>query len=217
MKNIIYNVFHTFYVLLGKLKCNCYLICFKIRDRVSPPREDSILFVAHPDDEVLFFNKYILENKPYIVLMYTGWSLKRFKDFLKVMKHYGVRFRAYSTYSREPYDYKSVRRVTERHIASCLKIGDFKTVLTHNQDGDYGHVAHRVVHESVVKVCADKPFEILCPVSVEDVGKYPLSPEELENKKYIFDTMYKSEAWVMTEEEALTPIWFKNEKLERIN
>ena len=216
MKIAIYKLFHCIYVFVGKLICNSELITKKIYDYINPPKEKSILFVAHPDDDTLFFDRYIKENKPYIVLLYTGWSIRRFKDFIKVMNHYGVRFRAYATYSRPPYDYKSVRRVTEKHIKSCLKIGNFKTVLTHNREGEYGHIAHKVVHESTIKVCKDKTYEIWCPVSVYEISKYPLSTEEIEKKRFIFENLYKSEAWVMTEEEAKTPVWFKNEMLERI-
>ena len=36
-------------------------------------------------------------------------------------------------------------------------------------------------------------------------------------KKYIFENLYVTEKWVMTEEEAGTPIWFHNERLKRID
>ena len=217
MKKIIKSALHIVYILIGKIVCNYKLLKHIIHDKKNPPEDEAILFVAHPDDDALFFNKFIIENKPYIVLLYTGWSLKRLKDFERVMNHYGVRFRAYATLSKYPYDYKGVRKATEKHIAKCLKIGNFKTVATHNSTGEYGHTAHRVVHESVFKVCKNKNYEMLCPVSVDEIGNYPLSEAELEKKRIIFDEFYKSEAWVMTEEEAKTPIWFKNEKLEKID
>ena len=216
MKKTIKTIIHYIYIFLGKINCNLMLLRLIIKDRFDPPKEEAILFVAHPDDDALFFNKFIEKNKPYVVLMYTGWSLRRIKDFKKVMKLYGVRYRAYATLSKEPYDYTGVRRKTEKHVADCLKIGDFKTVVTHNSTGEYGHTAHRVVHESVFKVCKGKSYEMICPVSVDEIGNYPLSEAELEKKTMIFEKLYSSEAWVMTEEEAKTPIWFKNEKLETV-
>ena len=203
-------------MFLGTVICDCITLFCRIIDRIKPPKTTSVLFVAHPDDDVLFFNKFILENKPYVVLLFTGWSIIRLKDFFKVMKHYGVRFRPYATISSNAYDDTKRRKKTEKHIQSSLKTGNYKTVLTHNSSGEYGHPTHKLVHECVVKVCDGKPYVILCPVSVEEIGDYPLSQGDVEMKKKIFETMYKSEAWVMTDEAAGTPVWFKNEKLERI-
>ena len=215
MKKILYNLLHFFYYFFGAAFCNCVLMILKIRDCFNPPKEESILFVAHPDDDALFFNNYIEENKPYVVLLFSAWSFRRIKDFFKVMKYYGVRFRVYASVSKDAY-YSSVRRrITERHISSCLKIGQFNTIVTHNSTGEYGHPTHMLVHECVVKVCADKPYEIICPVSLERIGSYPLTQDEIDKKHMIFQTMYKSESWVETEEEAGTPIWFFNEKLEK--
>ncbi len=216
MKKVLKSILHIIYIFVGKIVCNFKLLKHIIRDEKNPPEEEAILFVAHPDDDALFFNKFIIENKPYVVLLYTGWSLKRLKDFENVMNHYGVRFRAYATLSKYPYDYKEVRHITEKHIKKSLKTGNFKTVATHNSTGEYGHTAHKVVHESVFKVCENNNYEMLCPVSVDEIGNYPLSEEELIGKRMIFEDYYKSEAWVMTEEEAKTPIWFRNEKLERV-
>ena len=211
------KLFHDIYYILGKIICNCVLAFRKIIDVVSPPETDSILFVAHPDDDTLFFNKYILENKPYVVLLFTGWSIKRFKDYLKVMKHYGVRYRAYATLSADAYNNSKRRALTEKHIASSLNTGNYKTVLTHNSTGEYGHSTHKLVHECVVKVCENKPYDILCPVGISEISNYPLTQEEVEQKAFIFKTMYKSEAWVMTDEAAGTPVWFYNECLKRFN
>ena len=216
MKSFINRIAHRLYMLIGTIFCNCVLTICKIRDKFSKSKSDSILFVAHPDDDALFFNKYILQNKPYVVLLFTGWSIKRLKDFFKVMKHYDVRFRPYATISANAYDNYKRKNKTKKHIAFCLKTCNYKTVLTHNSTGEYGHPTHRLVHECVMNVCRDKSYEIICPVGVDEIGKYPLTEDEIEKKKYIFETMYKSEAWVMTDDAAGTPIWFFNEKLEKI-
>ena len=217
MKKKMYNILHRLYYISGKIICALLLMIYTIRDKVNPPKGDSILFVAHPDDDALFFNKYIQKNKPYVVLLFTGWSLIRLKDFFKVMKFYGVRFRVYSTLSSHAYDNEKIRNITEKYIISCLKTGNYKTVVTHNSTGEYGHDTHKLVHECVMKVCENKPYEIYCPVSVEEIGNYPLTEDEIKIKRMIFETMYVTESWVITEEEAKTPIWFFNEKLEKIN
>ena len=216
MKKILHNIIHETYYISGIIICNCILSICKIRDKINPPKEDSILFVAHPDDDALFFNKYIQENKPYVVLLFTGWSIIRMKDFFKAMKFYGVRFRPYATLSSHAYESIKRRKKTEKHIETTLKTGDFKTVVTHNSSGEYGHDTHKLVHECVIKVCSNKDYEIFCTVDVNEIGKYPLTQEELEIKRKIFEKIYITETWVMYEEEAGTPVWFYNEQLEKI-
>jgi len=210
---------HSIYVFAGKLLCNCSLVYWEIRDKISPPKADSILLVAHPDDDTLFFHTFIKEHKPYVVLLFTGWSLRRLPDYKKTMKYYGVRFRAYATVSDGAYYDSNRREVTKKHIRKCLNLGSFKTIAFHNAAGEYGHNTHKLVHEAVIEVCSEikENHELLCPVKLPEIGNYPLSEKEKQDKKYIFENFYVTEKWVMTQEEAGTPIWFNNERLEKID
>lgn len=208
---------HTVYCFLGICFCKISLLLWTVRDRLRPPETDVILFVAHPDDEVMFFHSFIKMNKPYIVVLFTGWSIRRFVDFLKVMKYYGVRYRIYPTESKDAYLDSKRTRVVSRHIKKCLEISSFKTVVTHNSNGEYGHQSHILVHESVLKMTEQKGYNVLCPVDASSIEGHPLSEENMREKKYIFTSLYKSESWVMDDYDAGTPVWFYNEKLEKVN
>ena len=212
------KLIHTMYVFFGTIFCRICLIYWKLRDKISPPDTDSVLFVAHPDDDTLFFHTFIKEHNPYVVLLFTGWS-RRLLDFFKVMRNYGVKYRAYPTVSAGAYTDRKRREVTKKYIGNCLKIMRFKTIAFHNSEGEYGHGTHKLVHEAVMEVCAEnsEDYERLCPVPLSEIGNYPLSGKEKQEKKYIFENMYVTEKWVMAEEEAGTPIWFNNERLERID
>ena len=211
------KLLHKLYMILGSLLCDVYLICWNIRDRVSPPRTDAVLFVAHPDDDALFFHTVIQEKKPYVVLLFTGWSVRRLHDFFKAMKFYGVRCRAYPTVSSDAYYDERRRRKTERHVRHCLMLGRFSVILTHNATGEYGHSTHKLVYEAVMRQCADwKGLTVLCPVAGDVIKKYPLNDAQLESKRYIFEHIYTTETWVMTDEAAGTPIWFYHEKVEEV-
>ena len=206
---------HPIYRMAGHTVCWLFRCRAVLRDWVSPPDSDGILFVAHPDDDALFFHTFLVSEKPYVVLLFTGWSLRRLPDFFKAMKYYGVRCRAYSGFAEGMYDYEKKRKRTEKRIQSCLKIGKFSKVLTHNASGEYGHQAHRLVHEAVVDSCRDGEA-IFCPVHKAEIERYPLCPEDLKEKEYVFTHICRSEAWVMTDEAAGTPVWFTHERLEKI-
>ncbi len=201
------KVLHKLYCFVGWLFCNFCLLWWKLRDKITPPETDSVLFVTHPDDDTLFFHSFIKEKKPYVCLMTTGYSLRRLPCFFKTMKHYSVRYRAY------PLGAKDKRTdLLEKHVKDVLKIKNFDNIATHNENGEYGHEEHKRVHNAVFAVAKGK--KIFCPADRSEIENYPISDEKIEEKRYIFNNFYTTEAWVLDEEEAGTHVWVIHEHLE---
>ena len=205
---MIKRVIRKVYEIIGVFLCSLCLVWWGIRDRLCPIKTDSVLFVAHPDDDTLFFHTFITENKPYVCLMTLGYSLKRMPDFIRVMRHYGVRFRAYPLSSRT----KQIN-LLKKQVRAVLKLADFKTVATHNKTGEYGHEEHIRVHDAVISVCENKT--VLCPVDRSKIEKFSISNERILEKRFIFESFYKSERWVLDETAAGTPVWITHEQLEK--
>ena len=105
---------------------------WKGRDLLFPPKEKAILFVAHPDDDTLFFHSFIKEHKPYVVLCTAGWSLRRLPCFFKAMKRYGVKYRAYDLDTRD-------KRIDllERIVKDILKLGPIWVPVDAKRIGNY--------------------------------------------------------------------------------
>ena len=192
---------HYVYYLLGYIVHTVLLLFWRVRDKLLPPKEDAILFIAHPDDDTLFFHSFIKEHKPYVVLMTDGWSLRRLPCFMKAMKKYRVKYRAYNLKSRD-------ERIDllERYIEEAYKTGDYNTICTHNSTGEYGHEMHVKVHDAVKKVIGSK---ILVPVDKEHISAFSLSEEEKLEKEIIFKTIYTTELFVLDQYKE----WVDNEKL----
>ena len=184
--------------------CKTILLVCVIRDRLNPPKEDTLLVVTHPDDDVLFFHTAIKEYNPYIVLMATGWSIKRLIGFLKTMSYYGVKFRPYDTSTTS----KHLEKAFSKQVKSVYNCGNFKRCLTHNSTGEYGHRNHKLVHNCVIK---NVDCEIYVPVSAERITHYPLDNETINEKKKIFEDFYVTETFVIDEYKE----WLENEQLER--
>ena len=191
-------------MLLGHCVCRIILVFCVIRDRLNPPKEDTLLIVTHPDDDTLFFHTKIKEYKPYVALMVTGWSLKRLFDFMKVMKYYGVKFRPYDTVEDKPFTEKKITK----QVKEVYKTGNFKRCLTHNSTGEYGHRNHKLVHNCVIK---NVDCEIYVPVSAERITHYPLDNETINEKTRIFNDFYVTEIFVIDEYKE----WLEHEQLER--
>ncbi len=192
---------HKLYVALGMLLNNIRLVYWRVRDKVSPPKEKTVLFVAHPDDDTLFFHRFIKEHKPYVVLLTTGWSLRRYPCFKKVMKYYGVKYRAYNLHSR---DKRS--SLLKSYISEVLTLINPNTCLTHNAEGEYGHEMHRRVHLAVKELYKG---ELLVPALDKDIECFPLEKNLIDEKIMIFNKYYTTELFVLDEYKK----WVINEKL----
>lgn len=195
------------YKCIGHIFCRICLIYWKLRDKLFPPKEDSILFVAHPDDDTLFFHGFIKDHKPYVVLLMTGWSLRRLFCFFKVMKHYGVKYRAYDLVSADStkLERKWMCRL-KKQVQESYDIGCFQMCATHNAEGEYGHPSHKAVHQAVMSIIDCK---VLVPETESELMKWPLSRDDREEKVELFRKLYYTEAWVIDE----LPGWVNNENL----
>lgn len=198
MKTILHNI----YLIIGHIFCRCCLVYWNIRDFLFPPKEHTVLFVAHPDDDTLFFHTFIKEQKPYVCLCTTGWSLRRLPCFFKAMRHYGVRFRAYDLHTRDT----RIKRL-EEIVCDVFSLGHFALCATHNADGEYGHEMHVRVHNAVIK---KTKIPVICPTPKEVIEKHPLPLDIIKEKEYIFKNIYVTETWVLDE----NTIWVNNEYLE---
>lgn len=198
---MIKKIIRKIYKLLGLFYNKICCIFWNLRDRVKKPDEKAILFVAHPDDDTLFFHTFIKEHKPYVVLLTTGWSLRRYPCFKKVMKYYGVKYRAYNLESRD----KRVE-LLEKYVNEMLTLLKPQICASHNAEGEYGHEMHVNVHNVVRKLVNCKFF---VPASDDDIVNYPLCDGIIKEKTMIFNIFYTTEIFVLDQYSK----WVENEKL----
>lgn len=198
------DLLHPIYKFAGHCLCRIIILFCVLRDKLHPPKEDTLLVVTHPDDDTLFFHTKINEYKPYVALMVTGWSLKRLFDFIRVMNYYGVKFRPYDTVEDMPYTEERILK----QVKAVYAAGDFKRCLTHNSSGEYGHRNHALVHKCVIN---NVDCEVFVPVSKERIKMFPLDEETVTEKTMIFNEFYKTETFVIEQYNE----WLVNEQLER--
>ena len=196
------RVFHYIYVLLGHIICKICLAYWNARDVLSQPKEQSVLFIAHPDDDTLFFHTFIKKNKPYVVLLTCGWSLRRMPCFFKAMKYYGVKYRVYDLEAND----KNVM-ILKRVISRILANRHIKYCVTHNKEGEYGHEMHKRIHDVVIS-CAKIP--VMAPVMRDRIRNFPLDNRSVEEKRHLFLSIYTTEKWVLEQ----YSLWVMNEKIE---
>lgn len=198
------KILHDFYMLVGKVYYEFANLYWTIRDRLVKRTESSILFCAHPDDDTLFFYTYIKEHKPYVALMTTGWSFIRLRGFQRAMRAYGVRCRAYDMTSRD----ENVALIRKR-IRHILSLGHFELCVTHNAEGEYGHMMHKQLHNAVL---AEADIPVYTSELKDELAKYPLSDEVKAEKIAFINKYYREENWIITEHAN----WVAHEHLIRV-
>ncbi|MCQ2479413.1 MAG: PIG-L family deacetylase [Clostridia bacterium] len=164
------------------------------------------MFVSHPDDDVLFFNRVMKNEKPYVVLLTTGFSIIRMKEFKKAMKYYGLR---YNYYDFETADEREEKLCAI--IAKELRDGNFLKCYSHSPYGEYGHAMHKRVGKAVIKTAECPVFTTVHPDAIDDKSNR-LTESELKEKVEIFETIYKSQDFVLDH----YPQWVQNEKITEV-
>ena len=114
----------------------------------------ALVMVAHPDDCVIFAYSYVHNHPEHAwticYLTYTEWEPRgqEFKEFWQ-RRNIPTIFLGY----RDDYHDIENKQLSFDHHQASKEIGNlckrFDLVLTHNQQGDYGHPHHVFVHQAV--------------------------------------------------------------------
>ena len=108
---------------------------------------DKLMIVAHPDDEALFGGAELLtHSKEYKVIAVDEsqnpvrkGEFKASKAFIGIDEYeHWTGFKGGEDYHREKLIYELLRVLREK---------DWKKVVTHNKQGEYGHPRHRALHD----------------------------------------------------------------------
>lgn len=120
---------------------------------------DSIMIVAHPDDEILWGGSHLLDGNYLVVCITAGDNATRAKEFLKVMKEtndIGIML-GYpdKTFFRRN-SWHSISDNISEAVTKLLALKKWKAIVTHNPEGEYGHIHHVMTSNIVTDIYKDK-------------------------------------------------------------
>lgn len=160
---------------------------------------DKILFVAHPDDEIIFFGSCLLREPGWLVVCVTGGRNRtRAREFAGAMREVNAAWVMWNF--SDGMDITWNRRKLVSKISKVLETGTlWKKVVTHNAEGEYGHWQHKQLHRAVADAYRGGSLWI----SVESAGLAEvenLLPMDLQqSKREIIRRFYPSQEFVLTE------------------
>jgi hypothetical protein len=116
---------------------------------------DKLLIVAHPDDETLWGGANLLSEPGWLVVVSTHqYNDERAAEFFRTMSYANVtQYKMYDTddiYTDDPDEADELYDNSDFETGlKELATKDWKIVLTHNEQGEYGHGHHKKVHRMV--------------------------------------------------------------------
>lgn len=196
---------HKFFQILYREIMRIYTVCFYIiKYKVATPKLDiekinKIIFVAHPDDEILSMGNFIMKNSEnMLVVSFTnGGNITRLKEFKRAMEALNIQYQIWNF--TDAIDYKWNEKKALKKINKILSLKEeWEMVITHNTEGDYGHFQHKEVSRLVRK--AYKGNKLFTPILSKSLfnDKNKLKTKEAKEKREFFEKYYKSQKHILT-------------------
>ncbi len=138
---------------------------------------DKLMVIAHPDDDILWGGSELIHEDYLVVCITCGSDERRKKEFETVMERTNdvyVMLGYPDKTKGERDNWDSVRDDIISDLENIYNLKKWNKILTHNKDGEYGHIHHKMTNTIVTDI-----------VSKEDLyyfGKYH-SKKELQEKE----------------------------------
>lgn len=118
-------------------------------------KPNKLMVVAHPDDETLFGGaQLILQNNWKVICVTNGDNPVRRAEFESVMFITKSQFEIWSYYDEQfvPLDEIDLAKDLDR----VVRKQKWNKIVTHNQDGEYGHLHHKQIHQLMRKIVGEQ-------------------------------------------------------------
>lgn len=166
---------------------------------------EDVMIIAHPDDETLWAGDLITKKKFLIICLTNGDNPQRKKEFEQAMQmsdNYGVMLRYPDNPNHKKSDWSKVKDQVRGDMRYLLSYKNWKSIVTHNPDGEYGHIQHKFTSMIVTNICSekdltDKLYYFGKYYSIKNLSTYAVQPtltiDEINAKDYIMSLCYPSQ------------------------
>lgn len=124
-------------------------------DSLNIDSTTKLMIVAHPDDDIIWGGSHLIDDNYLVVCITCGTNQTRVEEFEKVMEKtndkyimldYPDRTNGKRDNWNEVYDY------IKNSLNTIINYKDWDTVVTHNPDGEYGHIQHKMTSKIVTSL-----------------------------------------------------------------
>lgn len=182
---IILSIFGPYYIYA----LNNYSI--NLND-VNKTKANKLMIVAHPDDELIWGGGHLVSDKYLVVCITCGFNEKRTKEFTKAMmdiKTEYVMLGYPDLVNGEKSLWTDEKKDIMTDLEKIIKTKQWDLVVTHNSNGEYGHIHHILTNNYVTEIVENNNNR----VDLYYFGKYytknnleklDKKPKSISNKEY---------------------------------
>lgn len=120
---------------------------------------NKVMFVAHPDDDMIWGGSHLIDDDYLVVCVTCGSRADRVEEFKNVMAATGDKYIMLDYPDKtngERDNWDTVYGDITKDVEQILAMKDWELIVTHNEDGEYGHIHHKMTHNIVTDVYKDK-------------------------------------------------------------
>ncbi len=171
---------------------------------------NKLMIVAHPDDETLWGGAHLLEDNYLVVCITCGGDKVRVNEFKNVMnatndKYIMLNYPDKTNGERD--NWNTVYDDITKDLNDIIELKEWDTIVTHNPQGEYGHVHHKMTNAIVTSLMeqkdnTDKLYYFGRYHSKKKVSEFynemsPIQDKYLKDKKDILG-LYVSQSFIQT-------------------
>lgn len=160
MKNgIKYIVFFIFTFFM------CYFIYQKTYNayndlsRIDLSKANSLMIVAHPDDETIWGGAHLLEDDYLVVCITCGGNKVRAEEFKRALEISDDQYLMLN-YPDKRFgkrdDWKKYKKNITKEVSNIIHLKKWDKIVTHNKQGEYGHIQHKQTNKIVTSIYNDE-------------------------------------------------------------
>ena len=119
---------------------------------------DNLMIVAHPDDETIFGGDHIKNGNYFILCITCGNNKTRKAEFEKVLKEThckGIILSYPDKILNKRSDWTFCKNSISKDICTAINSNNWASIVTHNANGEYGHIHHKMLHNIVINTYDD--------------------------------------------------------------
>lgn len=165
------------------------------------------MIVAHPDDELLWGGSHLIDDNYLVVCITCGTKKERVEEFVRVMHKTNDKYimLGYPDKTNNERDnWEEVSSKIKKDLQEIISLKDWNLIVTHNPDGEYGHLHHKLTSEFVTNLVSNKNklYYFGYYHSKKTIADYydemiPISDKNIKIKKELIG-YYKSQSFIQT-------------------
>ena len=202
---------YIFLIVISCIISNCIYHFFhfdKGYSNLDLSKVSKLMIVAHPDDEILWGGAHLIEDDYLVVCITCGKNKTRREEFIDVISKTNDQYlmlghsdKFFGKRSSWKYEYKQIYN----ELAHIIKMKKWDLIVTHNENGEYGHIHHKTTNKIVTDIVEENGLSS----SLYYFGKYYTKSklkkvednltridDELLTKKKVLINIYKSQDFI---------------------